>query len=258
MNTFLRNAISKLYNAVSAPVAATPDALADRLQGVCETTSLLYNRMMENMGYGQQEGLKDIAEKEAEEEEQPAAAKEKEEQQQGSAAAKEQQKDGNERYDTVAKLKLVREGKRVKEFRVNENLNSFNTRVIMANITPHTEMRVKVIFSFKSAIYWGGGKIQPYSKTLDSSPGMFTSLREVLAYIEECEQKLLDLDNKEVWSKAYLSATRTTKVRGNYEGKVVFKDAKIRLVASNEPLMGCGLLPDWLRKKCCINALDKV
>ena len=258
MNTFLRNAISKLYNAVSAPVAATPDALADRLQGVCETTSLLYNRMMENMGYGQQEGLKDIAEREAEEEEQPAAAKEKEEQQQGSAAAKEQQKDGNERYDTVAKLKLVREGKRVKEFRVNENLNSSNTRVIMANITPHTEMRVKVIFSFKSAIYWGGGKIQPYSKTLDSSPGMFTSLREVLAYIEECEQKLLDLDNKEVWSKAYLSATRTTKVRGNYEGKVVFKDAKIRLVASNEPLMGCGLLPDWLRKKCCINALDKV
>ena len=151
----------------------------------------------------------------------------------------------------------MREGKRVKEFRVNENLNSSNTRVIMANITPHIEMRVKVIYSFKSAIYWGGGKIQPYSKTLDSSPGMFTSLREVLAYIEECEQKWLDLDNKEVWSKAYLPATRTTKVRGNYEGKVVFKHAEIRLVASNKPLMGCGLLPDWLRKKRCINGLDK-
>ena len=52
MNTFLRNAISKLYNAVSAPVAAIRDALAERLQGVCVTGSLFYNRMMENMGYG--------------------------------------------------------------------------------------------------------------------------------------------------------------------------------------------------------------
>ena len=30
----------------------------------------------------------------------------------------------------------------------------------------------------------------------------------------------------------------------------------IKLIASNEPLMGCGLLPEWLRKKRCINALD--
>ena len=54
MKTFLRNTISKLYNAVSAPVAATRDALAERLQSVRETASLLYNRMMENMGYGQE------------------------------------------------------------------------------------------------------------------------------------------------------------------------------------------------------------
>ena len=32
MNTFLRNTVSKLYNAVSAPVTATRDALAERLQ----------------------------------------------------------------------------------------------------------------------------------------------------------------------------------------------------------------------------------
>ena len=75
MNTFLRNTISKLYNAVSAPVAATRDALAERLQSVRDTTSLLYNRMVENMGYGQQETSKDIVEKEAEEE-QPTARKE--------------------------------------------------------------------------------------------------------------------------------------------------------------------------------------
>ena len=42
MNKFLRNTIS-------APVAAIQDALAERLQSVSVTTSLLYNRMMENM-----------------------------------------------------------------------------------------------------------------------------------------------------------------------------------------------------------------
>ena len=65
----MKNQLTKLYNAVSAPVAATRDALAERLQSVCETASLLYNRMVENMGYGQ-ETLKDIVEKEAEEEQQ--------------------------------------------------------------------------------------------------------------------------------------------------------------------------------------------
>ena len=92
MNTFLRNTISKLYNAISAPVTATRDALAERLQSLRETASLLNNRMMENMGYGQQERLEDIVEKVAEQE-QPVAAKEQEEQQQESAAIQEQQQD---------------------------------------------------------------------------------------------------------------------------------------------------------------------
>ena len=170
VNSFLRNTISKLYNAVSAPVAATRDALAERLQGTRDTTSLLYNRMMENMGYGQQERLKDIVEKEAEEEEkqqEPAADKEEEDQQQGPAAAKEQQQDDDdERYDTVAKIKLAYEGRRVKGFRVTGNLNNPNTKMIMANITPHIEMRVKVIYSFKSEVHRGVGDIVPYSKRL--------------------------------------------------------------------------------------------
>ena len=42
MNTFLRNAISKLYNAVSAPVTTTQDGLAERLRSVHDTASLLY------------------------------------------------------------------------------------------------------------------------------------------------------------------------------------------------------------------------
>ena len=59
------------------------------------------------------------------------------------------------------------------------NLNNSSTKIIMANITPHIEMRVNVIYSFKSVIYRGGGKIQSYSKTLDSAPGMFTSFKEI-------------------------------------------------------------------------------
>ena len=87
--------------------------------------------------------------------------------------------------------------------------------------------------------------------SLDSSPGMFTKLEEIQTYIEECEQNCLDLDNEEVWWKAYLSYTRTTEVQGNYEGKVAFKHVQIKLVASNKPLIGFGPLPDWLREKRC-------
>ena len=145
----------------------------------------------------------------------------------------------------------------MKEFRVTGNLNRSNTKMIMDNITSHTEMEVKVIYSFESVIYRGNGEIKDYSKTLDSPPGMFTSLKEIQEYIELCEQVRLDLDNEEVWSKAYLPATRTTEVRGNYEGKVAFKHVQIRLVASNEPLMGCRPLPSWLRDKHCIYALER-
>ena len=76
---------------------------------------------------------------------------------------------------------------------------------------------------------------------------MFTILKEIQAYIKECGQKRLDLDNEEVWSKAYLPATRITEAQDKYEGKVIFKHVQIRLVASNEPLMSCGPLPDWLK-----------
>ena len=69
MTGWMKNQLTKLYNAVSAPVAAIRDALAERLQSVCETASLLYNRVVDNMGNGQ-ETLKDIVEKEAEEQQQ--------------------------------------------------------------------------------------------------------------------------------------------------------------------------------------------
>ena len=252
MNAFLRNTISKLYNAASAPVTATRDALAERLESMRETVSLLYNRMMENMKYGRQR-LKDIVEKEVEEEAKGQQPKQKVP---PAAAAIEQKQDDDEQYDTVAKIKLVYEGKRVKEFTVTGNLNKSNSKMIMANIKPRNEMRTKVIFSFKSKIHRGAGESVPYHQTLTSPPGIFTSLEEVQTYIQECEQKRLDLDNEEVCSKAYLPAKRTIEERGNYEGKVIFKHVQIRLVASSEPLMVCGPLPDQLRDKRCIYVID--
>ena len=182
--------------------------------------------------------MKDIVEKEAEE------------------TAKEQKKDDVEQYDTVAEIKLVYESRCVKEFRVIGNLNGPNTRMIMDNITPHIELRIKLIYSFKADIHQGAGEIVDYSKTLTSPPGMFTSLKETQAYIKVSEQRRLDLENEEVWSKAYLRATRTTEARSNYEGRVIFTHGQIRLVASNKPLMGSGPLPDWLRKKGCIYAIE--
>lgn len=75
--------------------------------------------------------------------------------------------------------------------------------MIMANITPHIEMKTKVIYSFKSEIYGGTGEVVDYSKTLTSPPDLFTSLEEIQAYIEKCEQNWLDLTNVEVWSNIY-------------------------------------------------------
>ena len=53
MNAWFRNQITSLYNVVSAPVAATRDALTKRLQNVRKTVDLLYNKAKEKIGYGQ-------------------------------------------------------------------------------------------------------------------------------------------------------------------------------------------------------------
>ena len=45
MTSWIQNIITTLYNAVPTPVAATRDAYTERLPSVCETASLLYNRM---------------------------------------------------------------------------------------------------------------------------------------------------------------------------------------------------------------------
>ena len=61
----MKNQISKLYSAASAPVVATRDALSERLQSIRDTASLLYNRTMHHIG----ETLKNIVENAAKEKE---------------------------------------------------------------------------------------------------------------------------------------------------------------------------------------------
>ena len=126
-----------------------------------------------------------------------------------------------------------KKGKRVKVFRFTRSMNRENTKIIMDKVTQHIEMRTKVVYSFQAEIHKGAGEIVDYSKILSSPPGMFTSLQEIKEYIEECEQKRLDLENEEVWSTAYFPATRTTIVKGNYHSKVVLKHVQIKLIASN-------------------------
>ena len=49
--SWFRNTITDSYNAVSAPVAATRDALTARLESVRETATLLYERTKQKLGY---------------------------------------------------------------------------------------------------------------------------------------------------------------------------------------------------------------
>ena len=50
---------------------------------------------------------------------------------------------------------LVEDGNRVKAWRFEKSLNSPLTRVVMARITPHVDMRVVVVYSFSCDIYQG-------------------------------------------------------------------------------------------------------
>ena len=103
-----------------------------------------------------------------------------------------------ETLKNIVENEAKEEGKRVKVFRITRSMNRDNTKIIMDKISQHIEMRTKVVYSFKAEINRGAGEIVDYSKVLSSPPGMFTSLQEIRMYIEECEQKRLDLENEEV------------------------------------------------------------
>ena len=66
ITSWMQNRVTSLCNVVSALLRATEEALAERLQSVRETVSLLYNTMKQNIEYGL-ERLKSIVKIEAEE-----------------------------------------------------------------------------------------------------------------------------------------------------------------------------------------------
>ena len=155
-------------------------------------------------------------------------------------------------------IKLVENGGRVKVYKTTGNLNFDLTDKIMEKITPIIETRTKVIHAFSCVIYRGKGEIIEYSKTFKAPPGTFSSLDDIKEYIHQCEQKRLDLEDAETWSKAYLPATATYNSKGVYEGRVRFTSVSTKIILSNEPLLGCGPLPKWLADKKCVYAIDKI
>ena len=155
-------------------------------------------------------------------------------------------------------IKLVENGGRVKVFKTTGNLDFDLTDIIMEKITPIIEMRTKVIHAFSCVIYRGQGEKIEYSKTFKAPSGTFSSLDDIKEYIHQCEQKRLDLEDAETWSKAYLPATATYASKGVYEGRVLFTSVSTKIILSNEPLLGCGPLPKWLADKKCVYAIDKI
>ena len=161
-------------------------------------------------------------------------------------------------FTIKTEIKLDENGGRVKVYKTTGNLNFDLTDIIMEKITPIIETRTKVIHAFSCVIYRGQGEIIEYSKTFKSPPGTFSSLDDIKEYIHQCEQKRLDLEDAETWSKAYLPATATFNSKGVYEGRVLFTSVSTKIILSNEPLLGCGPLPKWLADKKCIYAIDKI
>ena len=85
--------------------------------------------MMENMGYGQQERLKDIVEKEAEEEEQPTATKEEEDN--TDLTTHENEEDGHTRVEMAFNSLMT-------EFSEDSDINDLIKRML-----PHIKIQVE-------------------------------------------------------------------------------------------------------------------
>ena len=237
-----------MYSAVSAPV----DAFSKRLESICDTVVHYYNKAR-----GQEvsrETLKDLVEEGAKqgyvgiEDIKHMYGREK------NKAADNGLEDAQYLYD-VHDMFLLEDGRRVKTWRITKNLNQSLTDMIIWKAAPDINMRTKVVYSFECEVHRGGGEVSSHYKT-KGSIGTLASLKEIENFVEECETQRLDLDDHEFWSKAYLPTAKTIKTPGSYERKVVFIHVQIKLITTNEPLLGCGPLPDWLRKKRCIYALD--
>ena len=247
--TWFKNAIANLYDLVSAPVAATRDGLLKRLGDIRGRVTKLYNKVRGR------KTLKDIVEEvnyDGIEDVKHMFGREKAEQTDGLEDIKHMYREGIEEDDEPG---LIEDGNRVKVWRFRKSLNSPLTKAVMATITPHVDMRVVVVYSFSFDIYQGDGEVTEYHKS-KSTKGSLSSLAEIEAFIEACEMQWMDIEDGEFWSKAYLPPERTIETPGAFEGKLIFDHVQIKIISTREPLLGYGSLPDWLRKKRCIYALD--
>lgn len=129
---------------------------------------------------------------------------------------KQQQQDDDKQYDTFLIMKLVYQGISAKVFSVNSSLNGVNTRFVTRKLTPHIDTRTSLIYLFKSEMHWIAIEILDFIKELTSSPCMFTSFEEIHGFIEEYEEKRLELGKADVQAKAYLPSTRVTNTKDNY------------------------------------------
>ena len=132
---------------------------------------------------------------------------------------------------------------RVHCYEVTGNLNNNLSKMFVNRIKQDIEMRSRIVYSFTARIYRGNGKIVDYVKTLPGECN-FASLTSIENYIKQCKNRRLDLDNAEVRSRAYLPPTHVVSTPGVYQCRVEFSRIIIRVIHSNEPLMGCGPLPE--------------
>ena len=141
------------------------------------------------------------------------------------------------------RIELIENRTQVRTYQVTGSLNQDVSNLILDTIHPAIQMRTRVIYSFPCSIYRGKNQIVQYHRTLPTN-GTFTNLSQIEDYILQCELQLLNLDDEGVWSKVYLPAVRITNNPRVYEGHVEFAHVRVRLIFSNEPLLGCGPLPD--------------
>ena len=138
--------------------------------------------------------------------------------------------------------------------RFRRDLNNDLTETIYNELEPQIEMGARIVFSFTALIQRGNGEIAYHVHTFRSG-GTFNSLSEIKDYIERCEGERLSLEGA-AWIRAYLPPEKKINKPGVNEGGVEFREVQIKVINTRQPLVGCGRLPDELRKKRCIYSVD--
>ena len=114
---------------------------------------------------------------------------------------------------------------------------------------------MRVFYSFSCSIYQGWNQTIQYHRALPTN-STFTNLNQIEECIKQCELQHLNLDDEGVWGKAYLPVAKITNSPRVYERHIEFRHIHVRLISSNELLLDCGPLPDWLCEKQCIYTIN--